>query len=73
MLWVAVEANEHELPLAVAETAKELAVMLGVRTDSVRKNYYMHKSGKSKYNLKYKIVKVEDAVEDEPAAVVERQ
>ena len=73
MLWVAVEANEHELPLAVADTARELAVMLGVKAESVRKNYYMHKSGKSNYNLKYKIVKVEDAVEDEPAAVVERQ
>ena len=73
MLWVAVEANEHELPLAVAESAKELAIMLGVSPDTVRKNYSEHNRGVRTYHLKYKIVKVEDAVEDEPAAVVERQ
>lgn len=73
MLWVAVEANEYELPLAVAETAKELAIMLGVTPDYVRRNYSEHNRGVRTYNLKYKIVKVEDTVEDEPAAVLERQ
>ena len=34
-LWICVEADEYELPLAVADTATELAKMLGVTKTSI--------------------------------------
>ena len=34
-LWICVEADEYELPLAVADTAQELADMLGVKEATV--------------------------------------
>lgn len=34
-LWMCVEADEYELPLAVADTAKELAEKCGVTTNNV--------------------------------------
>ena len=34
-LWMCVEADEYELPLAVADTAKELGEMLGVQEATV--------------------------------------
>lgn len=35
-LWLAVEADEYELPLAVTETARELAEIFGTTTNSVQ-------------------------------------
>lgn len=34
-LWLCVEADEYELPLAVADTAKQLAEMLGTSKSNV--------------------------------------
>lgn len=34
-LWLAVTADEYELPLAVADTAKELGEMLGISDSTV--------------------------------------
>ena len=34
-LWMVVEADEYELPIAVAGSAKELAKILGVSEDTV--------------------------------------
>ena len=34
-LWLMVEADEYELPLAVADSASELAKMVGVTTSTV--------------------------------------
>lgn len=35
-LWLCVTADEYELPLAVAETSTELALMVGTTGDNVR-------------------------------------
>lgn len=35
-LWLAVEADEYELPLAVTETARELAEIFGTTTTNVQ-------------------------------------
>lgn len=38
LLWMAVTADELELPVAVADTAKELSVMLGMTNNGVLAN-----------------------------------
>ena len=47
--WMAVEADELELPLAVADTARELGAKYGVSADTVitleRGNYSGRKTG----------------------------
>lgn len=65
MLWLAVTADKYELPIAVAGTAAELAKMLGVKTHTIIRKVYEHKTGKSKTWLNYKIVKVPEEDEDE--------
>ena len=37
-IWLAVEADEYELPIAVADTAKELGEMLGTTKGNVETN-----------------------------------
>lgn len=48
-LWMAVEADEYELPIAVADTARELGAIYGVTADTVitleRGNYSGSKTG----------------------------
>lgn len=56
-LWMAVTADEHETPLVVCDSARELAEWSGVATDTVVTAEYRHISGKHKG---YKYVKVVD-------------
>jgi len=58
-LWMAVTPDELELPMAVADTARELTAMLGLKGNMVAKMYCMTNQGKIKNHYKYKIVKVE--------------
>lgn len=57
-LWMAVTPDELELPMAVADTARELTAMLGLKGNMVAKIYCLHNKGKFKNSYKYKIVKV---------------
>ena len=34
--WMAVDADEFELPIAVADTAKELGIICGITGDTIR-------------------------------------
>lgn len=52
--WMAVTPDELELPIAVADSARELAKMLGLTISAISKNYHLSKS-----HYKYKVVKVE--------------
>lgn len=70
MLWLAVTADQYELPIAVADSIPQLAQMLGMNKGSLYRAYSLHQSGQIKEWVKYKIVKVEDDIEDEPAAVL---
>lgn len=45
-LWLAVEPDEYELPLAVADTARELGAIYGIRKDTVIDMVSKGKSGK---------------------------
>lgn len=60
MLWVAVTADEYELPIAVARTGEELARMLGITKQSLYRAYSQHRNGTIKNWKNYKIVKVSD-------------
>lgn len=57
-LWMAVTPDELELPIAVADTGRELNEMLGVKGNVVQKMLCWTKQGKIKKHYKYKIVKV---------------
>ena len=70
MLWLAVTADQYELPIAVADSIPQLAKMLGMHKNTLYKTYSLHQRGLLKEWVKYKIVKVEDDIEDEPAAVL---
>lgn len=64
-LYMAVTADKYELPLAVTNTANELAKTLGKKTSYVRAEISRETHGKNKCNGRmrgYKLVKVE--VED---------
>lgn len=45
-LWLAVETDEYELPLAVTDTARELGEIYGIKKDSVIDMVSKGKSGK---------------------------
>ena len=54
--WMCVEIDEYELPLAVADTAKELAKMLGITENTVLNCVMRGRSGRQNG---YKYLKVE--------------
>lgn len=57
-LWMAVDADEYELPIAVAESAAKLAKMLKVSQHAIYQKVFAEKQGEI---LKgYKIRKVEE-------------
>jgi len=57
-LWMAVTPDRLELPMAVADTARELTAMLGLKGNMVAKMYCMTNKGQIKGHYKYKIVKI---------------
>lgn len=67
-LWMAVTADEYELPLAVEDTASALARRLGVSEDTVRVIEYRGKDERYRkmnrgpmpgFGVRYKVRKVE--------------
>ena len=44
-LWLAVEADEYELPIAISDTARELGEQFGVTAKTVISSAYRHESG----------------------------
>lgn len=67
-LWLAVTADEYELPLAVEDTAAALARRLGVSEDTVRVMEYRGKNERYRrtkkgpmpgFGTRYKVRKVE--------------
>ena len=51
-IWMCVEADEYELPLAVADTARELAEILGADKHNIETSVSKHSSGR-KNGYKY--------------------
>lgn len=60
-IWLAVEADEYELPIAVADTAKELADRFGITANTVMNCVIRQRSGRENG---YKYVKVLNDEED---------
>ena len=60
-LYIKVTSDEYELPLAVGDTVRELANMLGVKSDSIYSQ--MSHSKHNGYFCSYQKVEVDD--EDE--------
>ena len=45
-IWIAVEADKYELPIAIADTAKELAAIMGVSIQTINSATSRGDSGK---------------------------
>lgn len=58
-IWLAVEADKYELPLAVAETATELGEMVGVSWHTIRNCIYKGYAGEQS-GRKYMKVRIDD-------------
>lgn len=58
-LWMLVTSDQYELPLIIAETAKELADRAGVTSSTVQSNAYRYRAGKQKHS-RYQIVSLEE-------------
>ncbi len=61
MTWMAVTADEFELPMAVCDSAKELAFKLGITHEAVRKNASRNGNGR---NNGYKVIRFLEDDED---------
>ncbi|SCW67946.1 hypothetical protein SAMN05660484_02478 [Eubacterium ruminantium] len=59
-IWMYVTLDEYELPVAVADTAAELAKMIGCTANNIYSAYTHYKKGRHKRS---RVVKVE--VEDD--------
>lgn len=59
-LYLKVTADKYELPVAVADSASELANMLGLRRDSMWAVFSKIRKGETRHYKEYKIVEVED-------------
>lgn len=53
--WIAVTKDEYETPIAVAETAAELAQMLGLSRNTVATKVFRDYDGRK---VKYRIIKI---------------
>ena len=75
MIWMAVTPDEYELPMAVADTASELSLILGLKKHGVTELFHKHNAGILKKYDKYKIVKVVETEEGvyEGEAAAERK
>ena len=58
-IWIAVEADKYELPIAIADTARELGEMIGVDTKTVMSSEYRKNSGRDK-GIRYRKVRSDD-------------
>lgn len=58
MLWIAVTADEYELPLAVADTGTELSKMLGVSCSAI--THAMQRGYGKRAKQKYLKVEVQE-------------
>lgn len=56
-IYIKISKDKYRLPLAVADTASELARICGVKTSTVSR---MIKKGKEGANTSYIVVEVED-------------
>lgn len=61
ILYMKVTKDKYELPIAVAGTIRELAIMLGIKENSVHHQFYMQR----KHGMNCGYVKVEVDEEEE--------
>ena len=73
MIWMAVTADEYELPIAVSSTSSGLAKKMNAKSCSIRSRESRYRRGilKCKQNTRipvygeyYRVVKVDDTEED---------
>lgn len=59
-IWMAVDTDEYELPIAVASSARELGQMLGTDGHNIETRFYKDCNGRINNQ---RIVRVEDTYE----------
>lgn len=58
-IWMKVTMDEYELPVAVADSVRELSEMTGATDNNIRSSYSKYKSGQRK-TCQYRKVEVEE-------------
>lgn len=58
-IWMKVTMDEYELPVAVADTVRELSEMTGATDNNIRSSYSKYKSGQRK-TCQFRKVEVEE-------------
>lgn len=58
-VWIAVTHDKYELPYAVADSARELAQMLGISYKTIQTTRRRYRLGETKY-CRYQKVTVDD-------------
>lgn len=58
-LWLMITTDKYELPLAVADSPRELSKLVGVSYQNIKTSIYLAKCGRIKYS-KYIKVEVDD-------------
>lgn len=61
MLWLAVTADEFELPIAIEDSAEKLASKIGISTSTVK---YLEKKKCTGRNTGRRIVRIDDMSEE---------
>lgn len=61
VLWICISQDEYELPIAVADTQRELAEMVGVKKESIRTEFSKWKHG-FRNSCRYRKVEIDDPV-----------
>lgn len=61
-IWMKVTADKYELPLVIADSAKELAEICGTTANSIVSAISHHKKGRTEYST-YVCVQVEEGDE----------
>lgn len=55
-IWMAVTNDNKELPVAIADTARELALICGTSQKSIQCSYSRYKTGRNKTSPYRKVV-----------------
>lgn len=62
-VWMEVSKDEYELPVAIADSVRELAAYRGISPSTIRASISAYKHGRMKH-LKYHCIEIDDEEEE---------
>lgn len=62
-IWMEVTQDKYELPVAIADTAKELAEIVGTTTNNIVSQCSHYRKGRLK-SSRFRMIEIEEAMND---------